>query len=118
MNNFRSWLLAMPVATGALSVLNTASARDHFMRGPGFNDFFSLLVSLLLVALLVLAVLYLFQLYRARQHPNLQTEVKPTGARVPSPNDSALTILRERLARGEIEVEDFEARRRILSETK
>jgi uncharacterized membrane protein len=124
MNHFKSWLPAVPLATGTLSFLNIASARDHFMRGPGFAGFFSLLVSLLFIALLVLAILYLFQLYRARQTENTQpsnimpTEVRPTGARVPAPNDSALAILRERLARGEIDPEDFEARRRILSETR
>jgi uncharacterized membrane protein len=110
----KTLLPTVPLTTSAVTLLNTASARDHFMRGPGIGGFFSLLVSLLFIALLVLAILYLFQLYRARQHPaTTPPEVRSTETQA---SDSALTILRERLARGEIEVDDYEARRRVLLE--
>jgi uncharacterized membrane protein len=117
LEKLKTFLPTVPLATSAVTLFNTASARDHFMRGPGFGGFFSLLVSLLLIALLVLAILYLFQLYRARQQPSsAPPEVRSTEARVTPSTDSALTILRERLAKGEIEVDDYEARRRVLLE--
>jgi uncharacterized membrane protein len=129
LEKFKTFIPTVPLATSAVTLFNTASARDYFGRGPGWGDFLSLLISLLFIALLVLAVLYLFQLYRSRQTsttpPSADYQAtgqvmgsQPTGSRGITPEDSALTILRERLAKGDISVEDYEARRRVLLETK
>jgi uncharacterized membrane protein len=111
-------LPGFPILPIGMMFFNTVHAQDRLSRGfdhgPGLGgSFFSFLMSLLFLALLVLAVLYLFQLYRSRQNPsgvNIGTQIStPTYA-----PDAALQMLRERLAKGEIDVEDYEARRRVL----
>jgi uncharacterized membrane protein len=102
--------LALPIVGLGINMLNVASARDHAFglgRGHFVGGFFSFLFSLLL-GLLVAGLVYLIQLLRSGQanaNPLASTRV---------PADQALEILRERLAKGEIEVEDYEARRRVL----
>jgi uncharacterized membrane protein len=111
-------LPGFPIFPIGMTLFSTANAQDRLSRGfdhgLGFSGgLFSILASLLFIALLVLAVLYLFQLYRSRQSPSGVN----TGTHVPTPTyapDSALQMLRERLAKGEIDVEDYEARRRVL----
>jgi putative membrane protein len=96
---------------GAASLLSLAFARDFngFGRMHFLGEFFSWLMLLLFLSLLVLAILALFQWFRSRQGkiPQINTSELPS-------SDSALQILRERLAKGEIEVEDFENRKRVL----
>ena len=96
----------VPIMTGALNLFNTAQAREYFRRdfihGP------HILFWLLILALLVLAVLYLLQFFRLQgSNPTSTTTLIST-------TDSAMQILRDRLAKSEIEPEDYETRRRIL----
>lgn len=75
----------------------------HGMMGPGFGWFIGPLMMLIFIALLVGAVVLVVRL--------LGGEIgggKNRGA------DRSLEILRERFARGEIDTEEFEARRKSL----
>ena len=83
------------------------------MDGPIFGGFgiMALVVVLLNVAFVVVvvavAVLGISWLVRS-------LDVKPGGAAAPMPEDSALALLRERFARGEIDADEYEQRRRTL----
>jgi Short C-terminal domain len=103
---------ALPIMTGALNLFNTANARDYFRRD--FSHAPNILFWLLFLALLVLAVLYVLQLFRSSQGSSAGTPPVTTPA-VISSADSAMQILRERLAKGEIDPEDYEIRRRMLA---
>jgi putative membrane protein len=101
-----------------IGLLNLANAQEHFWRGrgPGWGLFEGLL-QLLFLALIILGIVFLVQALRSREPGTRRTfdipGVKPPST--PPAHDAALQILRERLARGEIDPEDYEARRRILS---
>jgi uncharacterized membrane protein len=88
-----------------LSLLTFASAQDHLGRDLGF---FGGLVPSALLALVVLGVIVLLQTFVSRRTFNLP------GIRASSAPDRALQILRERLASVEINLDDYEARRRVL----
>jgi uncharacterized membrane protein len=128
---FRQVLPGFPIIPSVMIFLslNTVFAQDRlpraFSHGSGFGwSLFSLLGSLIFIALLVVAVLYLLQLFRSRgglvnavsrATSAANNSVANTSASYTSvPNDPALNILRERLAKGEIDTEDYEARKRIL----
>lgn len=63
---------------------------------------------LLFWALIIVGIVYLVR-YLNSQNPNQGTNRQPESA------DSALDTLRERFAKGEIDQEDFEQRRRNLT---
>ncbi len=95
----------------AISLLGLTFARDYngFGRIHFFGGFFSWLVPLLFITLLVLTILVLFQWFKTRHDP-----VPPYKTTEVFSGDSALHILRERLAKGEIDPEDYEVRRQVL----
>jgi putative membrane protein len=98
-------------------LLNLANAQEHFWRGrgPGWGLFEGLL-QLLFLALIILGIVFLVQALRSREPGSRRTfEIPGTKPTTPPTQDAALQILRERLAKGEIDPEDYEARRRILS---
>ena len=105
-----------PFFTAPISLLNFANAQDHLWRGrgPGW-DLFEGLLQLLFLALIVLGIIFLVQALRSRDPGSRRTfdipGIKPTAPT----QDAALQILRERLAKGEIDPDDYEERRRILS---
>jgi len=77
-------------------------------QGPGFGLFLLLIVA----ALVVLAILALMRRHdRDGGHSRQPDDHQPFDA------NGALTILNERLARGEIEPEDYRARRSLLEKT-
>jgi putative membrane protein len=93
-------------------LLNLAHAQEHFWRGrgPGWG-FFGGLLPLLFLILIVLGIIFLVQALRSRRPleiPGLKPITSPT-------QDAALQILRARLAKGEIDPDDYEARRRMLA---
>lgn len=96
---------------GVVSSFGFVFARDFnaFGRMHFFGGFFVWLMPLLFLSSLVLTIVALFQWFRTRHdplHPYKTTEV--------TSGDSALEILRQRLAKGEIDPEDYEARRKVL----
>lgn len=107
----------VPLFSIVIGLLNVAAAQDYlrFGRGPGWGLFEGLL-QLLFLILIVLGIVFLVQLLRFREPGSRRTfeipGMKPT---TPPTQDAALQILRERLAKGEIDPEDCEARRRVLS---
>ena len=103
------------IATSALGVLIQASPalagseRYGMMWGGWFHMFFGFLLMILLLGIIIaLVVLGVRWLGRSEHLPFRQAP--PQGRR------PALEILEERLARGEIEVGEFEERRRALGE--
>lgn len=93
-------------------LLNVASAQEHLWRGggPGWGLFGGLL-QLLFLILIVLGIIFLGQALRSPRPLEIPGMKPPT----PPAHDAALQILRERLAKGEIDPDDYEARRRVLS---
>jgi putative membrane protein len=84
-------------------------------RGPGmmwdggvFHMFFGFLMMILFLAIVVGVVVLLVRWLGGSEHP-LFRPIGPTSR-------SALDILKERLAKGEIDVAEFEERKRALSE--
>ena len=84
-------------------------------RGPGmmwdggvFHMFFGFLMMILFLAIVVGVVVLLVRWLGGSEHPLLG----PGG----QPSRTALDILKERLARGEIDVAEFEERKRALSD--
>jgi putative membrane protein len=102
----------VPVFTAPIALLNVASAQDYlrFGRGPGWG-FLEGLLQLFFLILIVLGIIFVVQALRARRSFDLPG-LKPV---TPHVQDAALQLLRERLAKGEIDPDDYEARRRILS---
>jgi putative membrane protein len=101
-----------PFAGPAFALFNFANAQGHRWVHPGWN-LFEGLVQLLFLALIVLGIVFLVQALRSRRAFDVPG-MKPA---TPPASDSAMQILRERLAKGEIDPEDYEARRKVL-ETK
>jgi putative membrane protein len=84
-------------------------------RGPGmmwdggvFHMFFGFLMMILFLAIVVGIVVLLVRWLGGSEHPLF----RPGG----QPSRAALDILKERLARGEIDVAEFEERKRALGE--
>jgi putative membrane protein len=84
-------------------------------RGPGmmwdggvFHMFFGFLMMILFLAIVVGVVVLLVRWLGGSEHPLF----RPSG----QPPRSPLDILKERLARGEIDVAEFEERKRALGE--
>jgi putative membrane protein len=84
-------------------------------RGPGmmwdgsmFHMFFGFLMLILFLAIVVGVVVLLVRWLGGSEHPLF----RPGG----QPSRTALDILKERLARGEIDVAEFEERKRALSD--
>jgi len=67
----------------------------------------------ILVLLILLVVLSIRWLLRSLSSSSAASPSSP-GASGTATNDSALAVLRERFARGEIDAEEFEQRRRTL----
>ena len=85
-------------------------------RGPGmmwdggmFHMFFGFLMMILFLAIVVGVVVLLVRWLSGSEHPLF----RPTGQ---ASRTAALDILKERLARGEIDVSEFEERKRALGE--
>jgi uncharacterized membrane protein len=101
-----------PLIAGTISLFSVVSARG-FDRGfypLGIaRGFISLFMMLLIFALLGFALYYLIQKIMRPNSP-----LRPAASTPSAHSDGALDILRERLAKGEIEVEDYETRRRVL----
>jgi putative membrane protein len=97
----------------ALATASAATAAQDGMWGDGWHDgwgwghmFFGSFMMLLfwggLIILIVFAVRWI-------------GTGSPRGGDAPAPGNRAVTILEERYARGEIEREEYEERRRLLS---
>ena len=108
---------AAALLSGAL-VLVSASAMAQQQPGPGcgpwgmwdggwYGMFFGPIMMVLFVAALVIVVVLLVRWLGGTSH----------GPAMPPPSGKTpLDLLKERLARGEIDKEDYEERRRILEE--
>ena len=101
------------VLVGLLPSLAIAGER---YRGPGmmwdggvFHMFFGFLMMILFLAIVVGVVVLLVRWLSGSEHPLF----RPTGQ---ASRTAALDILKERLARGEIDVAEFEERKRALGE--
>ena len=81
----------------------------HMMWGGWFHMFFGFLMMLLFLGILVGLVVLVVRWLGSSEHSPFRHAPGP-GARSP------LDILKERLARGEIDVAEFEERRRALGE--
>jgi putative membrane protein len=81
----------------------------HMMWGGWFHMFFGFLMMLLFLAILVGLVVLIVRWLGSSEHSPFRY---PPGAGGRSPLD----ILKERLARGEIDVAEYEDRRRALGE--
>jgi putative membrane protein len=76
----------------------------HHMWGDGWHMVFGPLMMVLFVAIIVVGVVLLVRW------------VGGAGRAAPPPAQSALDILKERFARGEIDAQEFAERRRLLEE--
>jgi uncharacterized membrane protein len=97
------------LVVGLALTSNIVSARSQhfgFSRGP-LEGFFSMLMFLFLLGLFIAVIVYLFRFLSTQQTSAQTSSVQP-------PADSAMALLRERLAKGKIDVEDFEARKQVL----
>jgi putative membrane protein len=101
-----------PFAGPVFAIFNFANAQGHHWGGRGWSLFEGLL-QLLFLALFVVGIIFLVQALRSRR----TFDLPGMKATAPTTQDSALQILRERLAKGEIDPEDYEARRRVLETT-
>jgi putative membrane protein len=81
----------------------------HMMWGGWFHMFFGFLMMLLFLAILVGLVVLVVRWLGSSEHSPFR-HAPGAGARSP------LDILKERLARGEIDVAEYEERRRALGE--
>jgi putative membrane protein len=81
----------------------------HMMWGGWFHMFFGFLMMLLFLGILVGLVVLVVRWLGSSEHSPFRHGPRP-GER------SAIDILKERLARGEIDVAEYEERRRALGE--
>jgi putative membrane protein len=105
-------VLAVTLVGLLLPLLAIAGER---YRGPGmvwdggiFHMFFGFLMMILFLAIVVGVVVLLVRWLGGSEHPL----VRPTG----QTSRTALDILKERLAKGEIDVAEFEERKRALGD--
>ncbi len=83
--------------------------------GPfgGSHPVIGIIVLVAIIALIIGGIVWAVTTFNRRKHQAAVGPVPETSAA--ASNASALAILNERLARGEIEPEDYEARKRLLS---
>lgn len=74
----------------------------------------SLLIQLLLVAVLLAGLVYVFRALRTQQAGTQQAGTPPAGTDGATGHQRAQQLLDERYARGEIDHDDYEQRRRAL----
>jgi putative membrane protein len=77
-------------------------------EGGIFHMFFGFLMMILFLAIVVGVVVFLVRWLGSSEHPLF----RPTG----QTSGTALNVLKERLAKGEIEVAEFEERKRALGD--
>lgn len=106
--------LALMLVSGLLVLPGLALAQPgetywgpHMMWGGWFHMFFGFLMMILFLAIVVGVVVLLVR-WLGSEH----SLFRPTG----QTSRTALDILKERLARGEIDVAEFEERKRALGE--
>jgi uncharacterized membrane protein len=85
---------------------------DHAAWGHPMHHGFHWGILLLLICLVALVVISFLVLRALGSAPKLRGRTAPTSA-----DDAAVELLRQRLARGEISVEDFRARLEALEMT-
>jgi putative membrane protein len=94
---------------GLLPSLAIAGERPGMMWDGGvFHMFFGFLTMILFLAIVVGVVVLLVRWLGGSEHPLF----RPSG----QPSRAALDILKERLAKGEIDVAEFEERKRALGD--
>jgi len=105
---------ALTAALVGLFLPSLAISGERY-RGPGmmwdggvFHMFFGFLMMILFLAIVVGVVVLLVRWLGGPEHPLF----RPTG----QTSRSALDILKERLAKGEIDVAEFEERKRALGD--
>ena len=106
---------ALAATLVGLLLLPSLALPGERYRGPGmmwdggmFHMFFGFLMLILFLAIVVAVVVLLVRWLGGSEHPLF----RPTG----QPSHTALDILKERLAKGEIDVAEFEERKRALGE--
>jgi putative membrane protein len=106
---------ALAAALVGLLLPSLAMTGERY-RGPGmmwdgglFHMFFGFLMMILFLAIVVGVIVLLVRWLGGSEH----SLFKPTGQ---TSRSAALDILKERLARGEIDVAEFEERKRALSD--
>lgn len=112
MNRSTLWLAAL------LCILTPAAALAQQPQGPGYGPhmwnggwhgwFFGPIMMIVFIAVAVVVVVLLVRWLGGPSHINNPHHQSPT--------KTPLDILKERFARGEIDKEEFEERRRILGE--
>ena len=107
----RRWIWTTTMLAGAFAPTLAWAQRDpdfygpHMMWGGWYGMFFGpLMMILFIAAVVVLVVLAVRWLGGSGVHPHVP------------PAKTPLDILKERFARGEIDKEEFEERRRLLAE--
>jgi putative membrane protein len=85
------------------------------MHGFGIPEFLIMFVLLMLVAIGIAAFAVVFFLRRRQAAPAASPLINATTGEGSTSEDSALTILRERFARGEISKNEFDEMRQALA---
>ncbi len=98
---FSGWLAATAVLAAPALAWADYGDGQHMMWGGGMGGLFGIVMMLIMVALIAAVVALI---WRAINPGKSQT----------TSDDSALGILKERYARGEIDKQEYEERRRIL----
>jgi putative membrane protein len=84
----------------------------HHGYGMSGIGWFGWLPGLFVLILIVIAIVFLVRMFEARAPRDRAAQIDAQGP--PAGEDSALRILRERYARGEIDPEQFQQRQRDL----
>jgi putative membrane protein len=110
-NTLRTALLSVLLGLPGMAMAERGEGYwgPHMMWGGWLQMFFGFLMMLLFLAILVALVVLVVRWLGSSEHSPFRHAPGP-GAR--SPHD----ILKERLARGEIDVAEYEERRRALGE--
>ena len=108
--------LLSALLSGSLSLPGLAFAQPgegywgpHMMWGGGLHMFFGFLMMLLFLGIIVVLVVLGVRWLGGSEHSPFRHSPRQGG-------HAALDILKERLARGEIDVAEYEERRRALGE--
>jgi putative membrane protein len=111
LRTFRAALLSVLLGLPGLAMAQPGEGYwgPHMMWGGWFHMFFGFLMMLLFLAILVGLVVLVVRWLGSSEHSPFR-HAPGAGARSP------LDILKERLARGEIDVAEYEERRRALGE--